>query len=51
MDIGASMSNMVTSIVKELGIMHPVYGTKNYKIEFRMISKYGSSCEGWQHQL
>jgi hypothetical protein len=37
-DIGASMSNMVTCIVKELGIMQMVYGTKNYKIEFKIIT-------------
>jgi hypothetical protein len=36
-DIGASMSVMVASVVRELGIMHLVVGHETYKTTFGIV--------------
>jgi predicted aspartyl protease len=37
-DTGASMSIIVASVVKELGIMHLVIGLKSYKIAPKVVT-------------
>jgi hypothetical protein len=38
-DIGASMSIMVASVVRELGIMHLVAGHETYKMTFNIVTQ------------
>lgn len=37
-DVGASMSVISTSTIKEIGLMHLVLGSKNYKIVLALIT-------------
>jgi predicted aspartyl protease len=36
-DTGATMLVMVANVMRELGIMHLVIGSKSYKIAFGMV--------------
>jgi hypothetical protein len=50
-DIGASMSTMVSIVIKELGIMHLVTGFEAYKTVFGVVTQVIERKYQWKLEV